>query len=166
MSGIFNEILAARKVALDYWFRLFYADAEDTQNLGVFNIPSAPFLSYPPSAMDVDSCIAPTSEFDPPYHLLPKLIVSERTGQVPIAAHFNDGRHKSSMETLWSQAGPWFANPEPRFRKVVTERLARAARIEFAHNGTSVGFEALCPGGIEGEWSSRRDVTLLKKVLP
>jgi hypothetical protein len=158
--GVFNELLAARGVALDYWYRLFYADAEDTQNLAVFNIPSAPFLSVPPSAMGLDSCIAHTSEFDPPYHLLPKLIVNERTGQVPVAAHFNDYRSKSSMETLWSQAGPWFANPEPRFREIVGQRLERASDIEFAHNGTFVAFEALCPGGVEGElknakWAAR-----------
>lgn len=153
--GVFNELLAARGVALDYWYRLFYADAFDTQNLAVFNIPSAPFLSVPPSAMglddDDDICIAPTSDFDPPYHLLPRLIVNSRTGQVPVAAHFNDYRSKSSMESLWSHAGPWFANPEPPFREIVAERLERASDIEFAHNGTFVAFEDLCPGGVEGE---------------
>ncbi len=145
-QGIFNELLADREIALDYWYRMFYADASDVENMQVMNIANVEMLSASPLQPKAD---APCSVFDsasnPPFEVLPALFTHKKTGQVPAVMHFNDYWHKDHINELWGT--PWFSSQESRFRKVVLERL-RNGVVHFDHNNSDVSYLDLCPSEV------------------
>jgi hypothetical protein len=156
MSGIFNDLLAAREITLDYWFRLFYADASDVHNKHFVNVPSPEFLSAVPAALATVSNQPCSSRFDPPFELLPTLLMHTRTGQVPALIHLNDYYSKADIDDLWGI--PWFSSPEFRFRNIVLERVINSDGIEFA-NGTGISYFDMCPQHVLGEFDVALSLT-------
>jgi len=128
-QGIFNEYLLHRQISLDYWFRLFWANARDWDSGTIIN------TRHP-----LDGVLLP-EDHTIPYHLLPPLLYHTKTGEVPVAIHFNDHMHKNLIEDWWGMLW-WTKSTEPFF-PIVLDRL-QTRKITFAHNGSSVMWMDLC----------------------
>ena len=115
------------------------------------NVPSPELLSAIPNLLQTTPtpppCSLRASLFNPPFDLLPTLLIHKRTGQIPALIHFNDHRYKNDIDGLWGI--PWFSSSESRFRKIVLDRVINGEGIEFA-NGTEVTYFDLCPQDVLG----------------
>ncbi|KAJ7701865.1 hypothetical protein B0H17DRAFT_1044973 [Mycena rosella] len=123
-QGIFNEFLHQGRITLDYWSRLFWANAHNVNSGTVVN------TRYPVSAFKDDTV---------PYHLLPPMLYFSRTGEYPVAIHFNDRPHKSLLEKWWGNL--WWTKPG---FKLVWEKRLETGTMQFAHNGSTVRWGDLC----------------------
>jgi hypothetical protein len=115
LTGIFNEYLAARRLSLDYYSRLFWATsfASPTTTCHFINTP-----------YHIDSII--------PHHMYPPLLHQAQTGEIPVAIHFDGHTEKGLMDEWWGKL--WWhqlQGEEQRFRDIVLARL-EGAKINFA----------------------------------
>ncbi|KAJ7625565.1 hypothetical protein FB45DRAFT_921783 [Roridomyces roridus] len=122
-QGIFNEFLHQGRIKLDYYSRLFWANAHNADAGVIIN------ARYPVSTTDTVV----------PYHLLPPLLYHSGTGEYPVAIHFNARFHKNLMNDWWGRL--WWTQPE--FRSIWQERLDRGT-VHFAHNGTTFQWKDFC----------------------
>ena len=139
--GIFNEYLFHGRISLDYWFRLFWANARDWDSGTIVNIRH-PLDVVPPPDLE-DHTI--------PYHLLPPLLYHSKTGEVPVAIHFNDHMHKHFIEEWWGML--WWTKSTGPFFPIVLDRL-QTRKVTFAHNGSTVMWMDLCRRELSGELSN------------
>jgi len=128
-QGVFNEYLLKRRISLDYWFRLFWTNSRNWDSSAIVN------TRYP-----VDG-IPPSNDPTIPYDLLPPLLYHTKTGEIPVAIHFNDYQHKELMEEWWGRL--WWTKSTGRFWPIVLDRL-KTGKIAFAHNGSTVVWMDLC----------------------
>ncbi|KAJ7463401.1 hypothetical protein B0H11DRAFT_2052815 [Mycena galericulata] len=127
-QGIFNEFLHQRRITLDYWSRLFWANAANVDAGVIIN------TRYPVSTVE-DKLI--------PYHLLPPMAYHSHTGEYPVAIHFNDRFHKYLMDDWWGHL--WWQ--QPSFKSIWQEKL-ESGTAQFAHNGSTVHWKDIC-GDVE-----------------
>ena len=130
--GIFNEYLAARRLSLDYYSRLFWATSYASATTTAYFI-NTPYY--------VDPFI--------PHHMYPPLLHQAQTGQIPVAVHFDDHRLKGLRDEWWGSF--WWnqlQGEEQRFREIVLSRLERAT-VNFA-GGEQQAWADICPWSMLG----------------
>lgn len=111
----FNEMLAARRISVDYLSRLFW------QTCGTNPTKIAHFINTP---YHVDPVI--------PHERYPPLLYLGPTGEIPAVIHFNDAHEKGLMAKWWSSL--WWnklRGDDQRFRDIVMSRLEDAV-LSFA----------------------------------
>ncbi|KAJ7698957.1 hypothetical protein B0H17DRAFT_1049809 [Mycena rosella] len=123
-QGIFNEFLHQGRITVDYWSRLFWVTASNVDSGTIVN------TRHPVSAAKDDTI---------PYHLLPPMLYHSRTGEYPVALHFNDHVHKHLLDEWWGRL--WWTKPG---FKSVWEKHLESGTAQFAHNGSMVRWEDLC----------------------
>ena len=129
ITGPFNEMLAARRLSLDYRSRLFWQTAAADPKT------NAHFLNTP---YHVDPVI--------PHHLYPPLLHLAPTGEIPVAIHFNDHHHKGLTDEWWG-AFWWnrLRGKDQRFRAIVMSRLESPAVSFAGDDGPRKTWKELCP---------------------
>ena len=139
--GVFNEYLRDRRISVDYWGRMFWADSNDLSSAIFMNTADRVNMDLKAGSADYD--IIPTD-------LLPPMMWHLKTGQIPVALHFNDAGSKGWMDHLWDRGMLWWTKADQRFRRIVLDRL-EGKSIRFAHDGSQQDYFELCPTAILGK---------------
>ena len=132
LTGAFNMLLGDGYLRVDPYFRLFWASAYDTNNVEFIN------TRYPPDPNH------PKLDNTTPWELYPALVHHKRTGEVPVAVHFNDYYHKEMLDDWWGRH--WWSSGRKRFKGIVKDRMERGM-IKFATEDgiTQESVKSICP---------------------
>ncbi|ORX41216.1 hypothetical protein BD324DRAFT_613666 [Kockovaella imperatae] len=139
------------RLSVDYHSRLFWPGFQDFQNIRFMG------THYPPDPSTAASYSDPEASDYIPWDLYPMLAHHRKTGEVPVALHFN-GPIKELINEWWGQL--WWSSQRDRFLPIIHQRMSQGkVLIAIPEGYREMPVQELCPHMDIWQWQSSHQTT-------